>query len=97
MQSFGLFQISYVNVLRRNVTLGWDKIPAINFYSQPRDKQIYFPPSREIGGGGCEGGGEHIRVRRTSTTLRLNKAQTMGANASSFIPLTMFCSLNLFY
>lgn len=98
MQSFGLFQISYVNVLHWNVTLGWDKIPAINFYSQPRDKQIYFPPSRGMGvGGGGEGGGERVRVRQTSTTPGLNKAQTMGANASSFIPLTMFCSLNLFY
>lgn len=48
MQSFELFQISYVNVLRVNVTLGWDKISAINFYSQQRDKQIYFPPHREL-------------------------------------------------
>lgn len=48
MQSFELFQISYVNVLRVNVTLGWDKISAINFYSQQRDKQIYFPPLREL-------------------------------------------------
>lgn len=59
MQSFELFQISYVNVLRVNVTLGWDKISAINFYSQRRDKQIYFPPSRGIGGGGGEEGREH--------------------------------------
>lgn len=48
MQSFELFQISYVNVLCVNVTLGWDKISAINFYSQRRDKQIYFPPLREL-------------------------------------------------
>lgn len=48
MQSFELFQISYVNVLRVNVTLGWDKISAINFYSQWRDKQIYFPALREL-------------------------------------------------
>ena len=48
MQSFELFQISYVNVLRVNVTLGWDKISAINFYSQRRDKQIYFPALREL-------------------------------------------------
>lgn len=48
MQSFELFQISYVNVLRVNVTLGWDKISAINFYSQRRDKQIYFPSLREL-------------------------------------------------
>lgn len=48
MQSFGLFQISYVNVLWVNVTLGWDKISAINFCSQWRDKQIYFPPLWEL-------------------------------------------------
>jgi hypothetical protein len=48
MQSFGLFQISYVNVLRVNVRLGWDKISAINFYSQWKDKQMYFPSLREL-------------------------------------------------
>lgn len=65
MQSFGFFQISYVNVLRVNATLGWDKISAINFYSQRRDKHIYFPPLRELVVEGVRWG-ECILEQRTS-------------------------------
>lgn len=67
-KSFGLLEISYVNVLRANVTLGRDEVLAINSRRQRIDKQIYSATLGKLVGeaarrGECVSAAENKRSR----------------------------------